>query len=80
MRAGQSFDLLISDIELTDGSGLELIREFRGIPAIALSGFGTEDDVSMSESAGFATHLTKPVDLRHLEDAIGRAMSRGAPS
>ena len=67
------FDLLISDIELPDGSGLELIetiRSSRTIPAIALSGFGSPEDIERSRSAGFTLHLTKPVDFRRLKQAI----------
>src|SRR6266545_2225597 len=44
----QDFDLLISDIGLPDRSGYELMREVRlnkNLPGIALSGFGTEQDV-----------------------------------
>jgi CheY-like chemotaxis protein len=66
-------DLIISDIELPDGDGRELmntIRSIRPIPGIALSGFGSADDVEQSRAAGFALHLTKPVDFRRLERAI----------
>jgi PAS domain S-box-containing protein len=76
------FDLLISDIELPDGSGLELmqtIRSHRSVPGIALSGFGSPEDFEQSRSAGFARHLIKPVDFRQLEQAIqelaGRAVA-----
>ena len=69
------FDILISDIELPDGSGLELMREHRGrFPAIAISGFGAPDDIQMSLEAGFARHLTKPVETRRLEEAIARVI------
>ena len=66
------FDLLISDIELPDGTGLELIRELnpQGIPGIALSGYGSAEDVRNSRAAGFALHLVKPVLAEMLEDAI----------
>ncbi len=67
------FDLLVSDIELPDGSGLELmetIRSRRGIPGIAISGFGSHEDIEQSRAAGFALHLTKPIDFRRLEQAI----------
>ena len=67
------FDLLISDIELPDGSGLELMRTIRSsrpVPGIALSGFGSLDDIEQSQAAGFALHLTKPVDFLRLEQAI----------
>jgi CheY-like chemotaxis protein len=68
-------EFLISDIELPDGSGLELMRRLcsqRALPGIALSGFGSSDDIEQSRSAGFALHLTKPVDFNRLEEAIGR--------
>ena len=67
-------DLLISDIELPDGTGLELMRELRGrgLPAIAMSGYGAEDDVGASLEAGFAEHLIKPVEVRRLEEALLR--------
>jgi signal transduction histidine kinase/ActR/RegA family two-component response regulator len=67
------FDLLISDIQLPDGSGLELmwqLRSSRPVYGIALSGFGSSEDIEQSRSAGFAEHLTKPVDFRRLDAAI----------
>jgi PAS domain S-box-containing protein len=68
------FDLIISDLGLPDGSGLELARwlALRGgrTPSIALSGYGSEEDIRRSLEAGFAAHLTKPVDIRTLEAAI----------
>jgi PAS domain S-box-containing protein len=72
-----SFDLLISDIDLADGSGIELIwslRSQREVPAIAVSGFGSSDDIELSRSAGFALHLTKPVDFPVLVEAIQQLM------
>ena len=78
LLSGRAFDLLISDIELPDGSGLELAREHPGLPGIAVSGFGTDEDVRTSESAGFSAHLTKPIDLRSLEEAITLVASHPA--
>jgi signal transduction histidine kinase len=66
-------DLLISDIELPDGTGLELMREIgdrQKLPGIAMSGFGSDEDARFSREAGFAVHLTKPVDVARLEAAI----------
>ncbi len=72
--ASSDFDLLISDIELPDGTGLELMRELavRGIPGIAMSGYGSEDDVRQSRDAGFAAHLTKPIDSGRLQETMLR--------
>jgi two-component system, chemotaxis family, CheB/CheR fusion protein len=69
------FDLLISDIRLPDGSGLDLMRRLqsdRPIRGIAISGFGTEQDQRRSREAGYETHLTKPLDFNVLLGAIER--------
>lgn len=69
----RDFDLLISDIGLPDRSGYDLMRELReskGLPGIALSGYGSEHDVSKARAAGFAEHLTKPINFEQLEEAI----------
>ena len=69
----QDFDLLISDIGLPDRSGYELMREVRlnkNLPGIALSGFGTEQDVNQARAAGFSEHLTKPINFERLEKTI----------
>ncbi len=70
-------DLLVSDLGLPDGSGLDLLRELtaRGlaVPAIALSGYGAPADIRNSKAAGFAEHLVKPLDgAGPLEAAIAR--------
>jgi PAS domain S-box-containing protein len=69
-------DVVLSDLSLGDGSGLDLMRKLRTskeLAGIALSGFGSESDVAASRAAGFATHLTKPVSLERLVDAIRAA-------
>ncbi len=70
---GAGLDLVISDLGLPDGSGLDLMRELsgrHGLRGIALSGYGAESDVRASAEAGFALHLTKPVDLERLRGAL----------
>lgn len=75
LAAGRRFDLLLSDVGLPDGSGLDLmktLRDAQGLSGIALSGFGTEEDVAASREAGFSAHLTKPVDWERLRSEIDR--------
>ena len=70
---GRRIDLVVSDLGLPDGSGMDLMRELsgrHGLTGIALSGYGMEEDVRKSHEAGFRQHLTKPVDVRALEEAI----------
>ncbi|HEY7087732.1 MAG TPA: ATP-binding protein [Tepidisphaeraceae bacterium] len=78
LAAQQAFDLLISDLGLPDGSGLDVLRRLKecngggSVPlkSIALSGFGMEQDVRRSVEAGFDRHLTKPVDADALQRTI----------
>jgi signal transduction histidine kinase/ActR/RegA family two-component response regulator len=77
LASHESFDLLISDIGLPDGNGMELLRNLRAktpIRGIAISGFGMDADISKSLEAGFSDHLVKPVKLEKLEAAIARVM------
>ena len=67
------FDLILCDLGLPDGTGIDLIKKVRrthATPAIALTGFGMQEDVDRAAKAGFDAHLTKPVDLQRLEATI----------
>jgi signal transduction histidine kinase/CheY-like chemotaxis protein len=83
LAESEAFDLLVSDIGLPDGTGLDLLRHLRStcrdvhIPALAVSGFGMEEDLRLSREAGFTEHLVKPVDLNKLRAAIERAIGEG---
>jgi signal transduction histidine kinase/CheY-like chemotaxis protein len=71
-------DVIISDLGLPDGSGLDLLKEIRqysNAPAIALSGYGMESDMVQTRAAGFATHLTKPVDFPELMEVLRGLMA-----
>jgi PAS domain S-box-containing protein len=71
-------DVLLSDLQLPDGSGLELVRRLRrrrNLTAIALSGYGSPDDVRASRDAGFSAHLKKPIDTSDLVAAIEAVLS-----
>jgi CheY-like chemotaxis protein len=75
---GETIDVVVSDIGLPDGSGLDLMRQLlarQPVKGIALSGFGMEEDLRKSREAGFMEHLTKPVDFDRLQQALARVMA-----
>ncbi|MCX6968468.1 MAG: response regulator [Verrucomicrobia bacterium] len=76
------FDLLLSDLGLPDGNGRDLMRQLRStrpkIPGIAISGFGTEEDIRQSLAVGFEEHLVKPLNIAALGAAIQRIAAKAA--
>lgn len=83
IASGADFDVMLCDIGLPDGSGLDLMRQIasvarRPVVGVALSGYGSDEDVRRSHQAGFALHLTKPVDFRRLEASIREAFESSA--
>jgi PAS domain S-box-containing protein len=71
--AADSFDLVISDLGLPDGSGIQLMDRLRsqhGLRGVALSGYGMEDDIERTRHAGFVAHLTKPVHIAELRKVL----------
>jgi CheY-like chemotaxis protein/anti-sigma regulatory factor (Ser/Thr protein kinase) len=73
VAASEEFDVLVSDIGLPDGTGVELMQQLsaaRPIFGIALTGFGMEEDIQKSHDGGFYHHLIKPVDLNKLDSII----------
>ncbi len=71
-------DVLISDVGLPDGCGLDLLGECRSERvgyAIAMSGFGTMSDRSRSREAGYCEHLLKPFDVATLAGMLDTAVA-----
>lgn len=63
--------LIILDIMLPDGSGLDLMRELRestdaGIPILLLTGLTTQEDILYGLRSGGDDYLTKPYDFNIL--------------
>lgn len=75
-------DVVIVDIGLPGIDGHEVARRLKAtsatanIPLIALTGYGQERDKKTALDAGFTAHLTKPIDLDGLMDAIRSCISR----
>jgi signal transduction histidine kinase len=78
--AHSKIDVLLSDIELSDADGYELIRQVRlmdtedgrNIPAVALTACATAEDRRRALSAGFQCHLRKPVEPTELTAVLSR--------
>jgi len=76
--SAQRFDFVVSDLGLPDGSGHDVMRQLRqayGLSGIAVSGFGTDEDIQRSLAAGFVQHLTKPVDFEELRSAVSAQLA-----
>jgi PAS domain S-box-containing protein len=75
----RQFDVILTDIGLPDGSGIDFIKVARGIcqtPAVALTGYGTAEDIDKCLQAGFEEHLTKPIDIDRLQKALSRILAK----
>lgn len=73
LAATQLFDLVVSDIGLPDGNGIDLMMQLTrdyGLRGIALSGYGMDEDLARTRNAGFLAHLVKPVDFERLNRVI----------
>ncbi len=73
--AREPFDLVLSDLGLPDGSGLDLMRMLRqryALRGIAISGYGMEEDRRASQEAGFVDHLVKPISFERLAASLQR--------
>ncbi|MBA3882528.1 MAG: response regulator [Chthoniobacterales bacterium] len=69
-----SFDVLLSDLALPDGDGIDLVRaakQIQPLKAIALTGRASEQERSAGLAAGFDCYLTKPIDFQALRESLG---------
>lgn len=71
-------DILLIDINMPGEDGYSFINKLRAlppkkganIPAIALTALARPEDSEQALSAGFQLHLSKPVDIEELAEAI----------
>ncbi len=82
------YDILILDIGMPDLDGYELMKQFRSwekatnvrkIPAIALTAFASASDARKAQEAGYQVHLSKPVNLKVLENTIPELVQGSDP-
>jgi len=78
-QAGQP-DLVLLDVNLPGMDGFEMLQRLQalegcaGLPVIAVSADALPEQVARGQAAGFASYLTKPIDLSALEGAISKAL------
>lgn len=83
LLAHEKPDLLLLDIRLGDGSGLDVIRAMRAdpafdqVPALAITAQAMKDDKSRFLTAGFDAYLSKPIDTRLLPEVVERYLREG---
>jgi len=76
-------DLLLLDIRLGEGSGLDVIGAFRAdhsfddVPAVAITAQAMKNDEARFLAAGFDGYLSKPLDTRHLPEVVERFINAG---
>ncbi len=80
---GRDFDLLILDVNLPDGSGLDLLRDVRRrhsrVPVILLTANDLETDIVVGLESGADDYITKPFSLAVLRARVNAQLRRGTP-
>ncbi|MFM8767982.1 MAG: sigma-54-dependent transcriptional regulator [Rubrivivax sp.] len=75
-----SFHLLLTDMRLPDGQGIELLqhleRSGRCERAIVITAFGSAENAVAALKAGAFDYLTKPVDLKQFRAVVASALGR----
>lgn len=81
---GKDFDLLILDVNLPDGSGLDLLRDVRrchpSVPVVLLTANDLETDIVVGLESGADDYITKPFSLAVLRARANAQLRRGAPA
>jgi CheY-like chemotaxis protein len=84
LAIAESFDLILSDIDLPDLNGIRLVQELRAagvtIPVIALSGHTDEVDRQKGRAAGFDDYLFKPIKAGLLRAEVARRAGGAYPA
>ena len=82
----ESFDLIVTDINMPDINGLELVSfaksndAYRSIPLIIVSTEGAERDRERGLELGADAYLVKPFEVEYLMEVVVDLLSRGMPS
>lgn len=74
----QRFDLVLTDMRLPDGMGIDIVRNLqaqqRSEPCIVITAYGSAENAVESLKAGAFDYLTKPVDLKQFRTVVKAAI------
>lgn len=80
----QCFDVVITDMRLPDGLGLELLRELsssrRPERSIMITAYGSAENAVEALKSGAFDYLTKPVDLKQFRSVVASALQSPVPA
>jgi len=82
----EPFDLIVTDINMPDINGLELVSfaksnsAYRSIPLIIVSTEGAEKDRARGIELGADAYLVKPFDAENLREVVADLLSRSTTS
>ncbi len=82
----EPFDLIVTDINMPDINGLELVSfaksndAYRSIPLIIVSTEGADRDRERGLELGADAYLVKPFEAEYLREVVVDLLSRGMPS
>ena len=68
-------DLVLLDVRLPDGSGLDFLARTEGAPVVMMTAFGDIDSAVAAMKGGAVDYLRKPVDLDELAMVVARALA-----
>jgi two-component system, NtrC family, response regulator PilR len=78
--AERGYSVVITDMRLPDGSGLDLLRRLeaadRAEKTIVITAYGSAENAVEALKAGAFDYLTKPVDLRQFRGVVASALGR----
>lgn len=81
LLARQGFEVVITDMRLPDGLGLDLLQQLarsrRGERCIVMTAYGSAENAVESLKAGAFDYLTKPVDLKQFRTVVASAILNG---
>ncbi|NNM51274.1 MAG: sigma-54-dependent Fis family transcriptional regulator [Pseudomonadales bacterium] len=79
----QSFDLVLTDMNLPDGNGLQLVQEIQTrwptIPVAVITAYGSMETAVTALKVGAFDFISKPVELERLRELVKSALKQPPP-